>query len=72
MLPDTSHLHNKEVTSGKAFTLVTTSVIGAIPPTRDIVTNVQEWDDCANCPEFDSCFKLSLAKTAMKAAYVGT
>ena len=29
-------------------------------------TDVDQWDDCQQCPEFDSCYKLCMARIAFE------
>ncbi|MCD0462530.1 hypothetical protein U8335_20405 [Roseiconus lacunae] len=39
---------------------------GLIHRKEAVRTDVEQWDDCRRCPEFDSCYKLSMAKIALQ------
>ena len=44
---------------------------GAVLPVRtdrSIEADIEQWDDCQQCPEFDSCYKLCLAKVTLESA----
>ncbi|EMI56801.1 hypothetical protein RSSM_01744 [Rhodopirellula sallentina SM41] len=31
-----------------------------------IESNAQQWDECRRCPEFNSCYQMSMAKVALE------
>ena len=35
---------------------------------RTVTANMQQWDECQECPDFDGCYKLSMAKLALETA----
>lgn len=72
MFPDDLHLKHNEPNKGKVFTvcLKTAGGIVQVSADRSIEANVEEWDDCQQCPEFDSCYKLCLAKVALESAVI--
>ena len=72
MFPDDLHLKHNTPNKGKVFTvcLKTAGGVMQVSSDRSIETNVDEWDDCQQCPEFDSCYKLCLAKVTLESAIV--
>ena len=72
MYPDDLHLRNNEPNKGKVFTVHLSCSYGVINTRRDrqIEVDIDEWDDCQKCPEFESCYKLSLARVALESAIV--
>jgi hypothetical protein len=41
---------------------------GTFVESRKTETDVKQWEECAHCPDFDSCYRLSSAKLAMEMA----
>ena len=72
MYPDDLHLRVNKPNKGKVFTVLLDSAGGVMTTRRDrrIEIDVNQWDDCQKCPEFDSCYKLSLAKSTLESAIV--
>ena len=68
MFPDDLHLRNNVPNKGKVFTSRVEFVGGMTRGDRSIEADIQEWDDCRACPEFESCYRLCLAKVALEAA----
>ena len=68
MFPDDLHLKSNVPNRGKAFTAYVQLVGGLARGDRSIEANIAEWDDCRQCPEFESCYQLSLAKVCLEAA----
>jgi hypothetical protein len=61
MLPDFAHEHLNERNHGKAFSvLVESSGIGV--QGRTLATKTDEWEDCLKCPDYRTCYDLSMAK----------
>ena len=73
MFPDDLHLKVNEPNKGKVFTVWMKEFTGGVirhRSDRSIKTDIEEWDDCQKCPEFDSCYKLCLAKVTLESAVV--
>jgi hypothetical protein len=72
MFPDDLHLHNNEESSGKVFGVLLKSSPGIVitRTDRSIKIDIEQWDECRQCPEFDSCYKLCLAKVTLESAIV--
>lgn len=72
MFPDDLHLKHNAPNEGKVFTVQLNTVGGVIAALADrsISVDVDEWDDCQQCPEFESCYKLCLARVTLESAIV--
>jgi len=72
MFPDDLHLKHNAPNKGKVFTVCLKTAGGVMPlsTNRSIETNVEEGDDCQQCQEFDSCYKLCVAKVTVESAIV--
>lgn len=68
MFPDRLHLRNNQPSRGKVFTTCIEVAGGWIRSGERIDADIEEWDDCQQCPEFASCYKLCLAKVALESA----
>ena len=71
MFPDDLHLKVNESNKGKVFTVWLKELVDGvvrIHSGRSIKADIEEWDDCQKCPEFDSCYKLCLAKVTLESA----
>ncbi len=67
LFPDFEHLRYNQTTEGKAFR-VFVEQIGAGRQRRALKVKQESWDECAECPEFRPCYKLSMAKLALHGA----
>jgi hypothetical protein len=67
MFHDTLHFNANQAMQGKVFSFELDS-IGLARSDRQVKANITEWDDCLDCPEFDHCYKLCMAKLALEAA----
>ena len=73
MFPDDLHLDVNKPNNGKVFSVLIKEITdGVVHPrtNRSIKADIEEWDDCNKCPEFDSCYKLCLAKVTLESAIV--
>ena len=72
MFPDALHFRNNEPSVGKvfAFELDSTVGMGAVRSARKFSANIDEWDDCLKCPEFEHCYKLCMAKMSLESVIV--
>ena len=59
------------VMSGKVFSFKIMRAGGLFVSHRKVAVNIQEWDDCVHCPEFEHCYKLSNARLALESAIEG-
>jgi len=68
MVPKSLHPEFDHPSAGKVFSFVVVSPPGLSRPARRIEVDRKAWDACVECPEFDHCYKLSLAKLALETA----
>ena len=68
IFPESFQLRTDKPIKGKVFTAVRQSAGGLIRVGERIEADIEEWDDCQQCPEFESCYKLCLAKVAFESA----
>lgn len=53
---------------GKVFALRSDAPRGMMRAHPSIETDLSQWDDCRQCPEFDSCYRLCMAQIALETA----
>jgi hypothetical protein len=71
MFPDFTRLKRKERLEGRAFTaLVIGSGTGA--QDRSLEIKSEAWDRCVACPDYRTCYDLSLAKLEMNNVLMNT
>ena len=72
MFPDALHFRNNEPSVGKVFTFELDLLTGmaAVRTDRKFSANIEEWDDCLKCPEFEHCYKLCMAKMSLESVIV--
>jgi len=67
LVPSIEHAGSNVTHKGKAFSFrLNRPAVLVI----DHVTEVdsKQWDECTQCPEFDTCYKLSMAKLELEQA----
>jgi len=71
MFPDFTRLKRRERLEGWAFTaLVTGSGTGA--QGRSLEVKAEAWERCVACPDYRTCYDLSLAKLEMNDVLMST
>ena len=71
MFPDFTHLKHKQKLDGQAFTAqVVSSGTGA--QGRNLEVKAEAWEKCLACPDYRTCFDLSLAKLLMNDRLMNT
>lgn len=70
MFPDLSSVLFNTPREGKAFTLLVESSGFGITDRHSSV-KMEEWDACAECPSYDRCYDLSIAKLLLHQAAQG-
>ena len=68
MFPSTHRAEADKLMSGKAFSFELRRIGGMFALDRRIAVNMEQWDDCLACLEFEDCYKLGLGKVALEAA----
>ena len=67
MFHDTLRFETNQAMKGKVFSFEI-DAIGLAHSARLVKADIKEWDDCLECPEFDHCYKLCMAKLTLGAA----
>ena len=68
LFPDTLHPTNDRPKKGKVFSYTLHTAGGLYRAGRETGVDLAEWDRCTTCPEFEGCYKLSLAKLVLNDA----
>jgi len=67
MFHDTLHFTANESMKGKVFSFELDTT-GLARSDRKVIADIEEWDDCLECPEFDHCYRYCMAKLTLEAA----
>ncbi len=71
MFPDFTKLKYKERLEGRAFTArIASSGTGA--QGRELKVKAEDWEKCLACPDYRTCYDLSLAKLNMTSLLMST
>jgi hypothetical protein len=54
--------------AGKALHVVRTNPVGMAPAVKRVEVDSAGWDECVHCPQFDECYRLSMAKLSLQTA----
>ncbi|MCR9232343.1 hypothetical protein [Gimesia chilikensis] len=71
MFPDNLDKRDENTHAGKVFKVnIKPAMAGVLPvaPERTIEVDHAAWKVCRGCPEFVSCYQLSMAKIALQTA----
>ena len=71
MFPTILHPEADRLVSGKVFSFELKRAGGMFVSDRRVAVNMEQWDDCLECPEFEHCYKLCMGRTALEAAIKG-
>lgn len=71
LFPDVLHVEDDRPQRGKVFSLLLERAGGTFRCNREVSGDIEQWDACRKCPEFDSCYQFSMAKLLLASA-VGT
>ncbi len=71
VFPDMLHLPEDRPASGKVFTVLLRRAGGLYRSDRSVTADMAGWEECKRCPEFDGCYKFSMAKLAVESAVLG-
>jgi hypothetical protein len=73
MFPDALHFRDNEPQVGKVFSfeLDSTGGMGSVRSARQFSANIDVWDDCLKCQEFEHCYKLCTAKVGLESVNLG-
>ena len=65
MFPDPRSVSSDQGGRGKVFSLHFVQPLGLSRSRPQVREGPAEWDDCLRCPEFDSCYRLGMARIAL-------
>ncbi len=68
MFPSVLHLQEDRPASGTVFTVVLERAGGMRRSGRSITADMDRWDECLECPDFDGCYKFSMATLTLESA----
>jgi len=68
LFPDVLHLPEDRPASGKVFTVLLQRAGGMYRCSRSVTADMEQWDRCQQCPDFDGCYKFSMAKLTLESA----
>jgi hypothetical protein len=71
MFPSVLSWEADRVNSGKVFSFEIVRAGGTFVSRRRVATDMPEWDDCLECPEFEHCYKLCTARLVLETAVTG-
>ena len=71
MIPRSADAEYDRPAVGKVFSFVVVSPPGLCRASRRVEVDRKAWDACVECPEFDPCYKLSMARHVLDAAVGG-
>ena len=68
MFPPTLHAAADRPMRGKVFAYQLLTAGGTFRSDRKVSADIEAWDACVDCGEFQPCFKLSLGKLVLETA----
>ncbi len=68
LFPSLLSLPEDRPASGTVFTVLVERAGGMWRCNRSITADMQRWDECQQCGDFDGCYKFSMAKLALESA----
>lgn len=71
MFPSVLQPDTDKVVSGKVFSYELRRAGGMFVAHRSVTVNMEAWDECRQCPEFDHCYQLCMGKFSLEAAIAG-
>jgi len=68
MVPSILSLWTNTPVRGKAFSVFLGRPHGTVVTERRVEVDMEQWDDCLACEEFEHCRKLAQAKLSLESA----
>lgn len=68
MFPDILHIRSGQPHRGKVFSYLLGQAGGLWRSNREATGDIEQWDDCEKCPEFDNCYKFCMGKLLLASA----
>jgi len=70
MFPDVLHVVSDRPQRGKVFSILLERAGGMIRCNREATADIEQWDACRKCPEFQDCYQLCMGKLLLASAIV--
>jgi hypothetical protein len=67
IFPDLLRMHANQRARGKVFSAFVRSV-GVGVQERQVSVDESAWEECAKCPDYRTCYDLSMGKTVLEEA----
>jgi hypothetical protein len=68
MFPETLHVENDQPIQGKVFAYQLLTAGGTFRSDRKVTADMEAWDRCVLCMDFEHCYWLSLGKLLLETA----
>jgi len=68
MLPSMLSLRTGKPVAGKAFSVFLGMPHGTVVTERRVEVDMEQWDDCRACDEFEDCYQLCTTRVALESA----
>ena len=70
MFPGVLHIPNDQDVKGKVFSVLLERAGGLWRCNREVTADIQAWDACRECPDFDICYRFCTAKLLLESAVI--
>ncbi len=68
LFPGLLHLSEDQTAEGTVFSVLLDRAGGMWRCRRSVTADMAQWDECQRCPDFDGCYRFSMAKLALETA----
>jgi len=68
LFPDLLDLPEDRPARGKVFTVLLRRAGGMHRCSRSVSADMEQWDRCQQCPDYQGCYEFSMAKVAVQSA----
>jgi hypothetical protein len=68
LFPDVLNLPEDRSASGRVFTVLLQRAGGMWRCSRSVTADMEQWVRCKECPDFDGCYRFSMAKLTLESA----
>ena len=68
LFPGILQLSEDQPASGKVFTVLLQRAGGMYRCSRSVTADMERWDQCQQCPDFEDCYKFLDGEVALESA----
>ena len=68
LFPSILQLPEDRPVSGQVFTVLLQRAGGMYRCSRSVTADMEKWNQCQQCPDFEGCYKFSMATLALESA----